>query len=64
LIVQANNGEGFEMATPSIEQRCATLLSNLEAAIKHSDPASTNHMLLLPMRELAEIVKELAKKGG
>lgn len=43
------------MNTP--QERLSTLLSNLEAAIKTSDPKSPHHMLLLQVRELAEIVR-------
>ena len=40
-----------------IQQRLATLLSNLEASIKASDPSAPYHMLLLQVHELAEIVR-------
>jgi hypothetical protein len=47
--------EGNKMPTP--EERLSTLLSNLEAAIKMADPNEPSYMLLLQVKELAEIVK-------
>jgi hypothetical protein len=44
-----------EMPTP--EERISTLLSNLEAAIKTADPNAPHYLLLLQVKELAEIVK-------
>lgn len=41
---------------PTVEQRIATLLSNLEAASKVIDPESPHYLLFLQVRELAEIV--------
>ena len=47
---------------PTIEQRIAALLSNLEAATKISNPSAVPHyMLILQVKELAEIVKLLAE---
>ena len=45
-----------------IQQRLATLISNLEASIKTSDPSAPRHMLLLQVRELAEIVRLTQQK--
>lgn len=45
------------MTQPSADERLVTLISNLEAAIKMADPKAGYYMLLLHVRELAEIVK-------
>lgn len=47
---------------PTVAQRLATLLSNLEAESKTIDPAAPHHRLFLELQELVEIVSEMHKQ--
>jgi hypothetical protein len=51
------------MVERTTEQRLESLLSNLEAAHQNTPPTAPHLMLLLQVKELAEIVEQL-RQGG
>lgn len=46
---------------PTIEQRLKTISSNLEAAIKTESPNAPHLMLMMQVKELADIVEQMRR---